>query len=153
MQQVVAIAVLNNMHGYVMFTDTPRYGGADVEFKLQGFEAGKTHAIHLHELGDLSRGCDSLGGHYNPAHVTHGSASFAATPRHAGDLINNFTADRNGRFAYKYHDSMISVQHILGRSIVVHAGTDDLGRGGSPDSLTTGNAGARIACGVVGRVS
>ena len=39
---------------------------------------------------------------------------------------------------------------ILGRSIVVHAGEDDLGRGGFPDSKTTGHAGGRVACGVIG---
>ncbi|VDM29127.1 unnamed protein product [Toxocara canis] len=41
---------------------------------------------------------------------------------------------------------------ILGRTIVVHQNADDLGRGGSPLSNTTGNAGGRIACGIIGRV-
>ena len=39
---------------------------------------------------------------------------------------------------------------VIGRAIVVHADRDDLGRGGFPDSLTTGHAGARVACGVIG---
>jgi Cu-Zn family superoxide dismutase len=39
---------------------------------------------------------------------------------------------------------------IFGRSIVVHADQDDLGKGGFPDSLTTGHAGARLDCAVIG---
>ena len=39
---------------------------------------------------------------------------------------------------------------IIGRSIVIHENPDDLGKGGYPDSKTTGHAGKRIACGVIG---
>ena len=49
-------------------------------------------------------------------------------------------------------DSVISLNgplSILGRSIVIHAGEDDLGRGGNVGSMTTGNAGARLGCGVI----
>ena len=47
---------------------------------------------------------------------------------------------------------MSGERSIIGRAIVVHQGTDDLGLGGSPGSKTTGNAGARVACGVIGIV-
>ncbi len=39
---------------------------------------------------------------------------------------------------------------ICRRAIVVHAGTDDLGKGGTPLSLVNGNSGARVSCGVIG---
>lgn len=51
-------------------------------------------------------------------------------------------------------DDLISLtgtkRNILGRAVVIHADTDDLGRGGEHDSMTTGHAGARVACGIVG---
>lgn len=45
---------------------------------------------------------------------------------------------------------VIGATSIIGRSVVVHADVDDLGKGGHELSLTTGNAGGRVACGVIG---
>ena len=77
--------------------------------------------------------------------------------RHAGDLINNLKFDQGGNFKYEYEDSSISLYNyskcILGRSIVIHDGIDDLGLGqgkNREESLKTGNAGKRIACAVIG---
>ena len=46
--------------------------------------------------------------------------------------------------------SLIGVNSVIGRAFVVHADEDDLGKGGHSDSLTTGHAGGRLACGVIG---
>ena len=69
-----------------------------------------------------------------------------------GDL-GNVTADAAGAVVVDLVDSMISLRgphSIIGRSVVIHADEDDLGRGGQSDSLTTGHAGARVGCGVIG---
>jgi len=72
--------------------------------------------------------------------------------RHVGDL-GNVIADSNGVAKIDITDKVISLTgelSIIGRTMVVHADPDDLGRGGHDLSKTTGNAGARVACGVIG---
>lgn len=62
-------------------------------------------------------------------------------------------ADESGKAAINITDKFISLtgdNSILGRTVVVHADVDDLGKGGHELSKTTGNAGGRLACGVIG---
>lgn len=154
-----AICVLKSdtVNGYVYFHQCTIYDRVRVKFHLRGPPL-QTHAIHIHEYGDMRKGCDSLGTHYNPYQTTHGSM-FYEMPRHAGDLINNINFDQYGNFNYEYEDRLInlfpssSIDHILGRSIVIHEKEDDLGLGTGlqrEESLKTGNAGKRICCGIIG---
>lgn len=69
--------------------------------------------------------------------------------RHVGDL-GNIEADAQGSVTLDGIDSLLAASSILGRAVVIHEGVDDLGKGGQPDSLTTGHAGGRVACGVIG---
>ena len=97
------------------------------------------------------------GPHFNPAGKTHGGPS--DEERHAGDL-GNITAGADGVATVSVTDTQIPLSgpnSILGRAVVVHELEDDLGRGDHSEpgtqgktSKTTGNAGARQACGVIG---
>ena len=150
-----AICILDK-NGYVTFSQCCIHHSVTVVFNLVNFLKDSIHAIHIHSYGDTSDGCKSLGGHYNPLNNTHGSFSLPEHPRHAGDLINNFKTDKNGSFHFQYEDETITLfseDTILGRSVVIHKDSDDLGLGVGnkrKESLISGNAGKRIVCGVIG---
>ncbi len=138
--------------GWVTFKQAKDGSGPVVaELHLKGLTPG-AHGFHVHALGDVSQGCVTAGGHFNPQGAKHGGPT--DEERHAGDL-GNIIAGADGTCEQTIVDSRISLlpgapNSIVGRSIVVHADADDLGKGGFPDSLTTGHAGARVACGVIG---
>lgn len=92
----------------------------------------------------------SAGPHFNPHGKEHGAPTYEN--RHAGDL-GNVVANDAGSAKIDISDKQISLSgslSILGRTVVVHADVDDLGDGGHELSKSTGNAGARLACGVIG---
>ncbi|EGY21106.1 superoxide dismutase [Verticillium dahliae VdLs.17] len=93
----------------------------------------------------------TLGSRYlNPHSKNHGAPS--DEDRHVGDL-GNIKTDAQGNSKGSVQDSFIKLigpHSVIGRTVVVHGGTDDLGKGGHAESLKTGNAGPRPACGVIG---
>ena len=143
-----AIAVLhatkgNNCHGFVRFTQEG--DSVKVIAELEGLNPGQKHAFHIHQYGDCSAPDGmSAGGHYNPEGHQHGLPD--AEKRHAGDL-GNVQADNEGKTHYEITVENISVMGkrnpIIGRGVIVHAKVDD-------GSQPVGNAGGRIACGVIG---
>ncbi|BEJ17402.1 hypothetical protein CspHIS471_0608030 [Cutaneotrichosporon sp. HIS471] len=150
---VKAIAVLkgdSKVTGTITFTQAAEGGPVSVTGTITGLDANAQRGFHIHQFGDLSSGCTSAGAHFNPHGKNHGGPT--DTERHVGDL-GNVKTDGSGNVNVNIQDSEISLlgpYSILGRSLVVHAGEDDLGKGGHPDSLKTGNAGGRAACGVIG---
>ena len=117
---------------------------------FSGLDPGHKHGFHIHQYGDLSNGCLTAGPHYNPHKMTHGGPDDMI--RHVGDM-GNVQADDEGNGVFELEDRLINLHgpfSVIGRSCVLHKDEDDLGKGGHPLSLTTGNAGARIACGVIG---
>lgn len=118
---------------------------------LQGLTEGH-HGIHILEYGDISQGCKSAGAHFNPHNKTHGGPEDNNSNRHAGDL-GNIEADDQGQAEVNITDSVVSLTgeySVIGRTLEVCEGVDDLGRGGHELSLTTGNSGACLACGIIG---
>jgi len=111
--------------------------------------ANGPHGFHIHQLGNVYGGCAQTLGHYNPLDVVHGGPTSAV--RHKGDFGN--IEVKNNAFTGELSDSEASLYgqySIIGRGVVLHEGRDDLGLGGIPASKTTGNAGGRLACGVIG---
>ena len=142
-----AVAVLRPTAGSTVsgtITFTKVQDGIKVVADIDGLKPG-VHGFHVHEFGDLTAADGtSAGGHFNPHNTAHGAPSDQL--RHVGDL-GNVVADEHGHAHYEWTDSMIKfsgIDSIIGRSVVVHAGADDL------HSQPTGNAGARVAAGVIG---
>ena len=147
-QPVIAVCDLihsDTVKGTVLFMQKP--GTATlIKGRITGLTEGK-HGFHIHEYGDLSQGCESAGAHYNPDGVEHGDLENG----HVGDL-GNVEADSNGiaEFTIKAERiALIGERSVIGRAIVIHENEDDLGKGGDAESLKTGNAGDRLACGVI----
>jgi Cu-Zn family superoxide dismutase len=93
--------------------------------------------------------------YYNLKNKNHGNLGDISNS-HTGDLINNIHADTKGNFKYSYVDPRLTLtgninNSIIGCSVVIHDGIDDLGLGGNAESLKTGNAGARLACSIIGK--
>lgn len=125
-----------------------------VFLKLNGSVEGLPdgpHGFHIHEKGDIGSGCVSAGPHYNPHRLTHGGPD--DSNRHIGDLGNVLSTNGTSKIAIS--DTLASLTgtySIIGRAIVIHEKADDLGRGTSDVSKTTGDAGSRLACGVIGQL-
>jgi len=114
-----------------------------VVVNVKGLKPGQQHGFHIHEVGDCSSGDGmSTKGHFNPAGKPHGHPGSG----HAGDLPA-LQADKSGRAKLDYMADGMTVDTgpngIVGRGLIVHADPDDY------KTQPTGNAGARIACGVI----
>ena len=112
--------------------------------RISGLTPGK-HGFHIHMFGDCSApDFASAGDHFNPAFHDHGGP--ASQNRHVGDL-GNVEAGPDGIVTVSLSDSTIALSgpnSILGRALVVHANADD------EKSQPSGQAGPRLACGVIG---
>jgi len=165
--------------GTVTFEQSSESSPTTISYDISGNDASAERGMHVHQFGDNTNGCTSAGPHctsptptpvppcapahplqsnkfthltlqVNPFSKTHGAPS--DTERHVGDL-GNYKTDAQGNAKGSVTDEQVKLigpESVLGRTIVVHAGTDDLGKGGHEQSKTTGNAGARPACGVIG---
>ena len=136
----------NDASGTVVFVDDIE-GRTAVHVSLAGLAPGSTHGLHVHETGDCSApDATSAGGHFNPTGAPHGSRE--GPRRHAGDL-GNVTADAAGIVKTRFTVAKLAIgsgkTDILGRGVILHGNADDL------TSQPSGDAGPRIACGVIRR--
>ncbi|XP_033331179.1 copper chaperone for superoxide dismutase isoform X2 [Megalopta genalis] len=142
-------SVSNKIMGVIRFAQIP--DGCIIDGTVDGLKPGE-HGIHIHECGDISNGCDSIGEHFNPNNTVHGGPEDDVHKRHIGDL-GNITANEVGRATFRKLDTLIKIPDIIGRSLVITENPDDLGKGSVPDSKINGNSGNRLACGVIARSS
>lgn len=121
-------------------------GGVRVTGRLARLKPGTTHGFHVHETGDCSApDGSSAGGHFNPMDTAHGRVG--TSTHHVGDT-DNVVADADGNAAVDNRLDGATLgdnasTDIVGKAVIVHAGADDY------TSQPTGDAGARLACGVI----
>ena len=154
-ENIKAVAILNpdkniknnQVNGIVEFTQYSKY--LKIIYKINNLSDGE-HGFHIHKFGDLRDGCNSACSHFNPFGYNHGNLN--SNNSHAGDLGNIISKDNicNGEIKTKKISLNHSITNIVGRMIIVHEDRDDLGLGDNEESLKTGNAGKRLACGIIG---
>lgn len=131
--------------GSANLTQTPR--GVLINLAVQGLPPGE-HAFHVHAVGKCEPPFTSAGGHFNPDHKKHGL--MAAEGAHAGDMPN-LHIPQSGDLTIEVLNAAVTLEKgkpnsLLdadGSAMVIHAATDDY------KTDPTGDAGGRIACGVV----
>lgn len=133
----------NGVRGVVMFHQQPD-GRVMVHARVTGLKPGAEHGFHVHDKGDCaSPDGMSAAGHFNPGGHAHGPQGGV---KHAGDMPN-LKADAAGRADQKFTLEGVTVKDgataVNGRSVIVHVNPDDY------TSQPTGNAGGRLACGVI----
>ena len=137
--------------GIVRFTEDIASNTVLIDIDINGLKKNGLHGFHVHKCGDMSEQCESMCAHFNPFNKEHGGPD--SKIRHVGDL-GNLKTNEHGIAKYVTHDDMIKLRgtksNIIGRGLIIHADEDDCGKGNHPDSLTTGHAGKRIACAVIG---
>lgn len=147
--QPVAHADLKNANGEQVGTATFKQvkDGVAVSVHVNNVKPG-VHGIHIHEAGKCDApGFTTAGGHFNPGKKHHGMEN--PQGMHMGDL-RNITVAANGKGTLKETVKGVtlgpgenSLFHEGGTALVLHADPDDM------KSDPAGNAGARIACGVI----
>lgn len=123
-------------------------GGVTMVVEMEGLTPGE-HAMHLHNDGDCSApDFLSAGAHWNPTADDHGR--FGHDPFHRGD-IGNFVAGDDGSAALTFSTDLWTIggdpeTDVVGRAVILHDAPDDF------TTQPTGNAGGRVACGVIREV-
>jgi Cu-Zn family superoxide dismutase len=129
--------------GVIRFTQAG--GGVRIEGTITGLKPGE-HGFHIHANGDCSApDASSAGGHFDSGGHPHGPPDSPPDQHHLGDF-GNITADENGEAEVSLTAPALRMSgpdSIIGKAVIVHADPDDL------HSQPSGNAGARVGCGVI----
>lgn len=134
-----------------------RRGKVEVEAEVWGITPG-FHGFHVHTVGECVPPFTSAGGHFNPTGASHGD--------HAGDMPS-LLVNADGTAELAFETDRFSLRDLFdadGSAVMVHSGRDNFANipsryrsdvtgapGPDAETLATGDAGSRVACGVVGR--
>ena len=133
--------------GSIIFSQKSPFDKTQIKLQISGLQKKKKHGFHIHKNGNLENSCKSAGSHFNPFNKIHGNPE--ESTKHVGDLGNIKGDDFGiGRLVEFFDFSLSGEFSVVGRSVVLHEGEDDLGLSGN----SSGNSGARIACCVIGIV-
>jgi len=135
-QAVLKPAAKSKIKGIIHFIE--ENGEVKVEAMVEGLKAGP-HGFHIHETGECTGDFSSAGGHFNPTAMKHGSMTTAE--HHVGDM-GNLVATKKGK-AESTTTLKTSLESLIGKSVIIHKGKDDL------KSQPAGNSGPREACGII----
>ncbi len=117
---------------------------------VSGLKPNTSHGFHIHEIGDCSaKDAKSAGGHFSP-NPKNKHGAYTDQNRHAGDL-GNLKSDKDGSAQVELTLPGLNLipgdtYSAIGRAVIVHSKADDF------TSQPSGNAGDRIACGVIEKV-
>jgi Cu-Zn family superoxide dismutase len=138
MQHVDVKDAKGNSVGMAMIS-AGKSGGVSIALDVKGLPPGD-HALHLHANGVCEPPFTSAGGHFNPGNKKHGMQN--PEGHHAGDMMN-FTVAKDGTSKTTVNNADVTMQTVGALALVIHATADDM------KTDPSGNAGDRIACGVV----
>jgi len=144
MKGIVKITCLSGHdHGQINLVENR--SGLIFDIDVWGLKKGN-HAFHVHSSGNLTGVPHSLCKHFNPENNSHGRLN--SIHSHKGDL-GNILFDESGVCQEKVISKRLQLKEILGRSLVIHSGEDDLGKGNFEDSKLNGHSGQMKLWGVV----
>ncbi|NMB27531.1 MAG: superoxide dismutase family protein [Tissierellia bacterium] len=147
--KIIGGNIAPNIYGNIFFDDVA--GGTEVYVEVWGlplYQPAKNSkqpigpfGFHIHEYGiceitDPNNPFQSAGEHYNPTNQPHGN--------HAGDFPVIFS--NNGYARMSFFTDRFKPRDIIGKSVIIHQNPDDY------RSQPAGNAGKRMACGVICRL-
>lgn len=144
-EATIGEASSSGMSGTAMFVQNG--GKVTLTLRVKGVKKPGLHAVHLHQKGDCSAADgSSAGGHWNPTESAHGK--WESEHFHKGDIGNiDIKEDGTGTLTLSTDEWCVGCddehRNIIGKSVIIHDGVDDF------TTQPTGNAGARIGCGVV----